>query len=192
MLRGSWILGLFPYERAASIQDPSSRFYIRSPSPPLGPGSVSTRILLPQPGRGLAAPHRILDAGSWNLWAVGCVCGGLGAPWILDSVSWKLGCRRDGRQVWAARILYSVFWKLGRRGWQDRPDSVFCILYSARDMCMSMYCICMGAGVAHEWMLDSGFWKLGCQRDDGCVGRPDSVFCILYSAGRICTLCICT
>ena len=131
MLRGSWILGLFPYERAARIQDPSSRFYIRSPSPPLGPGSVSTRILLPQPGRGLAAPHRILDAGSWNLWAVGCVCGGLGAPWILDSVSWKLGCRRDGRQVWAAWILYSVFWKLGRRGWQDRLDSVFCILYSA-------------------------------------------------------------
>ena len=37
MLRGSWILGLFPYERAARIQDPSSRFYIRSPSPPLGP-----------------------------------------------------------------------------------------------------------------------------------------------------------
>ena len=38
--------------------------------------------------------------------------------------------------------------------------------------------------MAHEWMLDSGFWKLGCRRDDGGVGRPDSVFCILYSAGR--------
>ena len=74
--------------------------------------------------------------------------------------------------------------------------------------------------MAHEWMLDSGFWKLGCRRGVAaacilysvfcilpaayarphvhvmhihvsggrrCVGRPDSVFCILYSAGRICT-----
>ena len=34
--------------------------------------------------------------------------------------------------------------------------------------------------MAHEWMLDSGFWKLGCQRDDGGVGRPDSVFCSVF------------
>ena len=48
--------------------------------------------------------------------------------WILDSGSWAVG----GTDV-GARILYSVFWKLGRRGWQGstgvgRPDSVFWIL----------------------------------------------------------------
>ena len=36
---------------------------------------------------------------------------------------------------------------------------------------------------ARPRILDSGFWELGCRRGDGGVGRPDSAFCILYSAG---------
>ena len=39
--------------------------------------------------------------------------------------------------------------------------------------------------MAHEWMLDSGFWKLGCRRDGGGVAAARilySVFCILPAA----------
>ena len=157
-------------------------------SPPLASGSasgsVSTRILPSALGpRGPPGPW-ILDAGSWNLWAVGVrgglwalwraqaplesgswnlwavglgvcagpwilyagICGQCGPVWaarILYSGFWKLGCQMDGG-VWAAQILYSVFWKLGcrregRRVWAAR------ILYS-------------------------GFWKLG-----------PCAFCILHS-----------
>ena len=174
MLRGSWILSLFPYD---IVMSGLSEYRIRaadSISPPLafggGPGSVSTRILLrsaesrarpPDSGcwilesadgwvcvfaEGLAPPW-ILDAGSRNLWAVGL--GVRARPWILDAGI----CGQCG-PVWARpRILDSGFWILGCRrveGCGPPADSGF-------------------------WILNSG---LSDRRSTG-VGRPDSVFWIL-------------
>jgi hypothetical protein len=36
--------------------------------------------------------------------------------------------------------------------------------------------------MAHEWMLDSGFWKLGCRRGVAAAWILYSVFCILPAA----------
>ena len=36
--------------------------------------------------------------------------------------------------------------------------------------------------MAHEWMLDSGFWKLGCRRGVAAACILYSVFCILPAA----------
>ena len=100
---------------------------------------------------GCACGPWILDAG---------ICGRLGPVWaarILDSGYWKLGCRRvegcgppgfcilqtgnwavggrvDGCGPPGFWILDSGNW--GGRGGQGRAHSVFCILYSAGDMCM--------------------------------------------------------
>ena len=271
MLRGSWILRLFPYERAVRIQDQSSRFYFPTPSLRLTVwlSFHKDSALGPRPSARAPPGFWMLDPG---------ICGRFGPVWaarILYSGFWKLGCQMDGG-VWAAQILYSVFWKVGCRREGRRPPgfwilysgnwgveggragahSVFCILYSA-------FCIlpatCACDAYAWEqrwhmsgcWILDSGNWAVGgvwrppgfcilysvfCRphmhvmhihvsggRNDGgvwaarilysvfcilpaayarphvhvmhihvsggrrCVGRPDSVFCILYSAGRICT-----
>ena len=129
MLRGSWILGLFPYD---IVMRGLSEYKIRaadSISPPLafggGPGSVSSGFCSARPGRGLSPAPRpgfwILYSGLsegrgvwaargfWILysgnWAVGGTVDGCGPPGfcILDSVFWGV---EGGR---AARILYSAF-----------------------------------------------------------------------------------
>ena len=84
------------------------------------------------------------------------MCGGLGAPWILDPGSWNLwavglGVRAGPPGFWMLESVGGV----GRRG--PAADSVFCIL---------------------ETGLSEG-------RSTG-VGRPDSVFCILEAwASRV-------
>ena len=133
---------------------------------------------------GVGARPRTLDSGFWKL---GCRrvegCGPARAFWILDSGSWgfDMGFESGG----AARILHSAFCILRvcvRRA-RGLLDSGFWKLETG---------LSEGRGVwARPRILYSGFWKLGCRRGDGGVGRPDSAFCILYSAGDICMFCIC-
>ena len=112
---------------------------------------------------GVGARPRTLDSGFWKL---GCRrvegCGPARAFWILDSGSWgfDMGFESGG----AARILHSAF----------------CIL-QATYACFA-YAWGQGCHMSGCWILDSGNWAVGGTRG---VGRPDSVFCILYSAGRI-------
>ena len=152
MLRGSWILRLFPYERAARIQDQSSRFYFPTPSLRL-----SVRLsfhkdsaLGPRP----SGPPWALDSGCWILESVG----GWGAWRALGSVegSGPLG-------IW---ILESV------GGW------VGCVCGPLDSVCWNLWCVggvgrCGPPGFC---ILDSGNWAV--RWTEGC-GPPR--FCILYS-----------
>jgi len=126
LLRGSCILWLFPYVRAARIQDPSSRFYIRSPSPPLGPGSQFPRgfcSLSRVEGSPPLTGFCILDPGICG--RLGVCAEGSGPPgfWILDpGICGRLGVRAGAPGYWMLESVGGV----GRRG--PAADSVFCIL----------------------------------------------------------------
>ena len=165
MLRGSWILRLFPYERAVRIQDQSSRFYFPTPSLRLTVwlSFHKDSALGPRPSARGPPGFWMLDPG---------ICGRFGPVWaarILYSGFWKLGCQMDGG-VWAAQILYSVFWKLGCRREGRRPPG-FCILYSGNWAVRWTE----GCGPPRFCILYSGKWAVGGRVD----GRPDSGFCIL-------------
>ena len=138
----------------------------------------------------------------WNLW--GGWLGGARALWILDSGNWAVGGSRGvgppahsgfwileaGASTRVSRvagppgfcILHSVFCGCvcGGRGAARILHSAFCIL-QATCACFA-YAWGQGCHMSGCWILDSGNWAVGWTRG---VGRPDSVFCILYSAGRI-------
>ena len=124
-----------------------------------------------------------LDSGCWILESVGGwvrvrrARGPLDSGcWILESVGGWVCVRRARGPLDSGSLDPGICGRLGVRAEGSGPlDS------GSLDpgICGRLGWVCVRPPPGF-WILDSGNWAV--RRDDGGVGRPDSVFCILYSA----------